>query len=130
MTRLRAFTPLVRGVGAARVSRYIRADDAFHRIFFSLLRNPSLFEIYNAMDLPELMRRVLEDAPSSIREVFDDHVGLTDALRTGNAHAVADAITQHANRVQAALAALLARPVAHNRRAEDARSSPTFELNA
>ena len=75
VARLRAFTPLVRGVGAARVSRYIRADDAFHRIFFSLLRNPSLFEIYNAMDLPELMRRVLEDAPSSIREVFDDHRG-------------------------------------------------------
>ena len=64
VTRLRAFTPLVRGVGAAHVSRYIRADDAFHRIFFSLLRNPSLFEIYNAMDLPELMRRVLEVAPS------------------------------------------------------------------
>ena len=35
----------------------------------------SLFEIYNAMDLPELMRRVLEVAPLSIREVFDDHKG-------------------------------------------------------
>src|SRR5262249_13793687 len=78
VARLRAFTPLVRGAGAARVARYIRADDAFHRIFFSLLRNPILFEIYNAMDVPELMRRVLEDAPTSIREVFDNHVPLTD----------------------------------------------------
>ena len=84
VARLRAFTPLVRGTGAAHVSRYIRADDAFHRIFFSLLRNPSLFEIYNAMDVPELMRRVLEVAPASIREVFDDHRELTDALRAGN----------------------------------------------
>ena len=51
----------------------------------SLLRNQSLFEIYNGMDVPELMRRVLEVAPPSIREVFDDHKGLTDALRSGDA---------------------------------------------
>ena len=76
VARLRAFTPLVRGTTPAHVSRYIRASDAFHRIFFSLLRNPALFEIYNAMDLPELMRRVLEVAPISIREVFDDHKAL------------------------------------------------------
>lgn len=119
VARLHAFTPLVRGAGAARVSRYIRADDAFHRIFFSLLRNPLVFAIYNAMDVPELMRRVLEDAPTSIREVFDNHVGLTDALRTGNARGIGDAITEHANRVRVALAALLARPFAHNRRAGD-----------
>ena len=37
------------------------------------------------MDVPELMRRVLEVAPPSIREVFDDHKGLTDALRSGDA---------------------------------------------
>ena len=48
-----------------------------------------MFEIYNAMDLPELMRRVLEVAPPSIREVFDDHKGLTDALRSGDANATA-----------------------------------------
>jgi DNA-binding GntR family transcriptional regulator len=101
------------------VSRYIRADDAFHRIFFSLLRNPFVFEIYNAMDVPELMRRVLEDAPTSIREVFDNHVGLTDALRDGSARAIGDAITEHANLVRVALAALVAGPVAHNRRAGD-----------
>src|SRR5258706_1049182 len=76
VARLRAFTPLVRGAGPAHVARYIRADDAFHRVFLSLLRNPCLFEIYNSMDLPELMRRVLIVAPASIREVFDDHKGL------------------------------------------------------
>ncbi len=59
VARLRAFTPLVRGTSASHVARYIRADDAFHRIFLSLLRNQPLFDIYNAMDVPELMRRVL-----------------------------------------------------------------------
>jgi DNA-binding GntR family transcriptional regulator len=107
VARLRAFTPLVRGAGAAHVSRYIRGDDAFHRVFLSLLRNPALFEIYNAMDVPELMRRVLEVAPPSIREVFDDHKGLTDALRTSDANATGAAITEHANRVRAALATLV-----------------------
>jgi long-chain acyl-CoA synthetase len=104
VARLRAFTPLVRGTGAPHVMRYIRADDAFHRVFLSLLRNPSLFDMYNAMDLPELMRRVLEVAPPSIRGVFDDHTGLTEALRSGDAHATASAITRHANRVRAELA--------------------------
>ena len=107
VARLRAFTPLVRGTGATHVSRYIRADDAFHRIFFSLMHNPSLFETYNTMDVPELMRRVLEVAPASIREVFDDHRELTDALRAGDSHGTAAAITAHANRVRSALAALL-----------------------
>ncbi len=60
------------------------------------------------MDVPELMRRVLDDAPPSIREVFDDHKGLTDALRTGSADATSAAITEHANRVRSALAAFLA----------------------
>ena len=73
----------------------------------SLLRNPCLFEIYNAMDLPELMRRVLIVAPASIREVFDDHKGLTNALRSGSADATSGAITEHVNRVRAALAAVL-----------------------
>ena len=108
VARLRVFTPLVRGAGAAAVARYIRADDAFHRVFFSLLRNPCLFEIYNAMDLPELMRRVLERAPPSIREVFDDHKALTNALRAADADATSAAITEHANRVRAALATFLA----------------------
>jgi DNA-binding GntR family transcriptional regulator len=103
VARLRAFTPLVRGRGPAHVARYIRADDAFHRVFLSLLRNHCLFDIYNAMDLPELMRRVLEVAPPSIREVFDDHKALTNALRAGNSEAVAAAITEHANRVRGAL---------------------------
>ena len=107
VARLRAFTPLVRGAGAAHVARYIRADDAFHRVFLSLLRNPTLFEMYNAMDVPELMRRVLIVAPASIREVFDDHKGLTNALRAGSADATSAAITEHANRVRAALAAVL-----------------------
>jgi long-chain acyl-CoA synthetase len=107
VARLRAFTPLVRGAGPAHVARYIRADDAFHRVFFSLLRNPNLFEIYNAMDLPELMRRVLIVAPPSIREVFDDHKGLTNALRAGSADATGGAITEHVNRVRAALASFL-----------------------
>jgi long-chain acyl-CoA synthetase len=105
--RLRAFTPLVRGRGSAQVARYIRADDAFHRIFLSILRNPCLFEIYNAMDLPELMRRVLEVAPPSIREVFDDHKGLTNALKQGDANAVSAAISAHANRVKLALSDFL-----------------------
>jgi DNA-binding GntR family transcriptional regulator len=104
VTRLRAFTPLVRGNSPTHVMRYIRADDAFHRIFFSLLRNQSMFEIYNGMDLPELMRRVLEVAPPAIREVFDDHKGLTDALRSGDANATATAITRHANQVRSGLA--------------------------
>jgi long-chain acyl-CoA synthetase len=108
VARLRAFTPLVRGASAAHVARYIRADDAFHRIFLSLLRNPCLFDVYNAMDVPELMRRVLIAAPPSIREVFDDHKGLTNALRTGSPDATSAAITEHANRVRAALAAFLA----------------------
>jgi DNA-binding FadR family transcriptional regulator len=108
VARLRAFTPLVRGAGPAHVARYIRADDAFHRIFVSLLRNPHLFEIYNAMDVPELMRRVLTVAPLSIREVFDDHRGLIDALRAGNADATSAATTEHMNRVRTALAEFLA----------------------
>jgi long-chain acyl-CoA synthetase len=108
VARLRAFTPLVRGTSAAHVARYIRADDAFHRIFLSLLRNQPLFDIYNAMDVPELMRRVLVVAPISIREVFDDHKALTNALRAGSADETSAAITEHANRVRAALAAFLA----------------------
>jgi long-chain acyl-CoA synthetase len=107
VARLRAFTPLVRGAGPAHVARYIRADDSFHRVFLSVLRNPCLFELYNSMDLPELMRRVLIVAPPAIREVFDDHKGLTNALRSGNAHATSAAITEHANRVRTALADLL-----------------------
>ena len=107
VTRLRAYTPLVRGTSAAHVARYIRADDAFHRVFFSLLRNPALFDIYNAMDVPELMRRVLDVAPPSIREVFDDHKGLTDGLRSGDPDLTCAAITEHANRVRSALAAFL-----------------------
>jgi long-chain acyl-CoA synthetase len=107
VARLLAFTPLVRGASARHVSRYIRADDAFHRIFFSLLRNRPLFEIYNAMDVPELMRRVLEVAPASIRVIFDDHRSLVDALRGGDANATAAAITGHANRVRAALVAFV-----------------------
>src|SRR5688500_18121342 len=104
VARLSAFTPLVRGMSPAHVARYVRGDDAFHRIFLSLLRNPLLFEIYNRMDVPELMRRVLEAAPPSIREVFDDHKDLTDALRGGEAEATAAAITDHVNRVRSALA--------------------------
>ena len=106
--RLRAFTPLVRGRGSAQVARYIRADDAFHRVFLSLLRNPCLFEIYNSMDLPELMRRVLEIAPPSIREVFDDHKGLTNALKSGAPDAISAAISAHANKVNLALVDFLA----------------------
>ena len=108
VARLRAFTPLVRGTSAAHVARYVRGDDAFHRIFLSLLRNPVLFEIYNGMDVPELMRRVLEVAPPSIREVFDDHKDLTDALRGGEPDATAAAITDHINRVRGALADFVA----------------------
>ncbi len=103
VARLRAFTPLVRGRSPSHIARYIRADDAYHRVFLSLLRNHCLFDIYNAMDLPELMRRVLEVAPPSIREVFDDHKALTTALRAGDSEAVAVAITEHANRARAAL---------------------------
>ena len=106
--RLRAFTPLVRGRGAAQLARYIRADDAFHRVFLSLLRNQYLFDIYNSMDLPELMRRVLEVAPPSIREAFDDHKALTNALKAGDADGVCSAITAHANQVRIALADFLA----------------------
>jgi long-chain acyl-CoA synthetase len=108
VARLRAFIPLVRGNSPAHVARYIRADDAFHRIFLSLLRNQCLFEIYNSMDLPELMRRVLVVAPPSLRVVFDDHKGLTNALRSGDPMAVSTAITEHATRIRAALAELLA----------------------
>jgi DNA-binding GntR family transcriptional regulator len=104
VARLRAFTPLVRGTSASHVARYIRADDAFHRIFLSLLRNPYTFEIYNSMDLPELMRRVLAVAPLSLREVFDEHKGLILALRSGSADETCAAITAHVNRVRAALA--------------------------
>ena len=107
VARLRAFTPLVRGTSAAHVARYVRGDDAFHRIFLSLLKNPLLFEIYNGMDVPELMRRVLEVAPASIREVFDNHKDLTDALRSGDAVATASAITSHVNQIRSALAAFV-----------------------
>jgi long-chain acyl-CoA synthetase len=108
VARLRAFTPLVRGTSASHIARYLRADDAFHRIFLSLLRNQPLFDIYNAMDVPELMRRVLVVAPISIREIFDDHKALTNALRAGSADETCAAITEHANRVRAALASFLA----------------------
>ena len=107
VARLRAFTPLVRGTSPAHVARYVRGDDAFHRIFLSLLRNPVLFDIYNGMDVPELMRRVLEVAPPTIREVFDDHKDLTDALRSGDADTTAGAITDHVNRVRSALGAFV-----------------------
>lgn len=105
--RLRAFTPLVRGTSPAHIIRYIRADDAFHRVYLSLLRNPKIFDIYNAMDIPELMRRVLEVAPSSIREVFDDHKSLTNALRAGSVDQTSKAIADHANRVRNALSEFL-----------------------
>jgi DNA-binding GntR family transcriptional regulator len=59
------------------------------------------------MDLPELMRRVLEVSSPSIREVFDDHKGLTNALKTGDTDTVSGAITEHANRVKLALGQLL-----------------------
>jgi long-chain acyl-CoA synthetase len=108
VARLRAFTPLVRGTTPVHVSRYIRASDAFHRIFFSLLHNPMLFEVYNSMDLPELLRRVLEVAPLSIREIFDDHTTLTDALLSGDVNAASAAMTEKANRIRAALASFLA----------------------
>jgi len=108
VARLRAFTPLVRGTSPSHVARYLRADDAFHRIFLSLLRNQPLFDIYNGMDVPELMRRVLIVAPISIREIFDDHKALTNALRAGSADDTSAAITEHANRVRAALAKFLA----------------------
>jgi long-chain acyl-CoA synthetase len=107
VARLRAFTPLVRGTSPSHIARYLRADDAFHRIFLSLLRNQPLFDIYNAMDVPELMRRVLVVAPISIREIFDDHKALTNALRAGSADETSAAITAHANRVRTALAAFL-----------------------
>jgi acyl-CoA synthetase (AMP-forming)/AMP-acid ligase II/DNA-binding GntR family transcriptional regulator len=107
VARLRAFTPLVRGSGAAAVARYIRADDAFHRVFLSTLRNAALFEIYNSMDVPELMRRVLEVAPPSIREIFDDHRSLTRSLQSGDANATCEAIAEHTNRVRAALGEFL-----------------------
>jgi len=71
-----------------------------------------LFEIYNAMDLQELMRRVLDVAPVSIREVFDDHKAWTDALRSGDVDATCAAMTAKANRVRAALATLLTDPQA------------------
>jgi DNA-binding GntR family transcriptional regulator len=61
------------------------------------------------MDLPELMRRVLEVAPPSIREVFDDHKGLTNALRAGDVEKTCAAITEHANRMRAALSDFLAK---------------------
>jgi long-chain acyl-CoA synthetase len=122
VARLRAFTPLVRGTSPAHVARYVRGDDAFHRIFLSLLRNPLLFDIYNGMDVPELMRRVLEVAPPSIREVFDDHKGLTDALRGGDAEATAAAITDHVNRVRSALASFVSSQPGSG--AEEARPIP------
>jgi long-chain acyl-CoA synthetase len=103
VARLRAFNPLVRGASAAHVARYVRADDAFHRVFLSFLRNQHLFDVYNSMDVPELMRRVLTVAPLSTREVFDDHRGLIDALRAGNADTTSAAITEHVNRVRTAL---------------------------
>jgi long-chain acyl-CoA synthetase len=107
VARLRAFMPLVRGAGPAAVARYIRADDSFHRVFLSTLRNPVLFEIYNAMDLPELMRRIIEVAPPSLREVFDDHRQLTGSLQAGDANATCHAIADHTNRIRAALADFL-----------------------
>jgi DNA-binding GntR family transcriptional regulator len=54
------------------------------------------------------MRRVLEVAPPSIREVFDDHKGLTNALKSGDDDAVCAAITAHQNQVRLALADFLA----------------------
>ena len=60
------------------------------------------------MDLPELMRRVLEVAPPTIREAFDDHKALTNALKAGDADGVCSAITAHANQVRIALADFLA----------------------
>lgn len=107
VARLRAFTPLVRGTSQAHLLRYIRADDAFHRVFLSLVHNQHLFNIYNSIDTPELMRRVLAVAPASIREVFDDHKGLTNALHAGDADATSAAIAEHANRARTALAAFL-----------------------
>jgi DNA-binding GntR family transcriptional regulator len=46
--------------------------------------------------------------------VFDDHKGLTDALRSGDAKATAAAITHHANRVRTSLAAFVAEQAARD----------------
>ena len=55
-----------------------------------------------------LRRRVLVVAPISIRELFDDDKALTNALRAGSADETSAAITEHANRIRAALATFLA----------------------
>jgi DNA-binding GntR family transcriptional regulator len=104
--RLRSFIPLVRGASPGQIARYIRTDDAYHRHFLSLLRNPCLFQIYNALDVPELLRRVLTLAPRSTREAFDNHRALTAALRSNNGDQMSAAIVANANRIHAALTAL------------------------
>jgi DNA-binding GntR family transcriptional regulator len=43
-------------------------------------------------------------APLSLREVFDDHKGLIQALRAGSADATSAAIAEHVNRIRTALA--------------------------
>jgi len=73
------------------------------------------------MDLPELMRRVLVVAPLSLREVFDEHKGLIQALRSGSADETSAAITAHVNRVRTALAEF---------QAQATKSSPPRSIHA
>lgn len=103
VARLKAAIPLVRGSDSAHAARYARADDAFHRTILSLLNNEPLMEIYNRIDIPELMYRILEVTPVTVRDALDNYQALTAALLEDEAAAACTAIASHMNDVRSAL---------------------------
>ena len=103
VARLKAAIPLVRGTDSAHAARYTRSDQAFHRIIIGLLENEKLVELYNRIDLPDVLFRVMEVTPVTVRDALDNHQALTAALLEDEADGACQAIASHMIEVRAAL---------------------------
>lgn len=108
VARLKAAIPLVRGTDSAHAARYVRSDDAFHRIIVGLLENELLVELYNRIDVPEALFRVLESAPIAVRDALDNYQALTAALLEEEADGACEAIAAHMLEVRSALTQAIA----------------------
>ena len=108
VARLKAAIPLVRGSDSAHAARYTRSDDAFHRIIVGLLENEQLVELYNRIDVPEALFRVLESAPIAVRDALDDYQALTAALLEDEADSACHAIASHMQKVRTTLTQAIA----------------------
>lgn len=103
VARLVARTPLVRGADPIHVTRYVHADDAFHRSFVGVLRNDALLDVYTSFGIAELMQQAMGAMLPAARAVMDDHRHLTDALLIGDTDAASAAIAAEAREVRAVL---------------------------